>query len=158
MLERGCLRPAQTLAGDRYPVAVRPTVGRFAPGRRARALHVGWTRDDPASAAGVGDPIDGTGYTMCLLDLDGKDDVYPHERQRRRIVAAARVPSQDECGAASCWRQEEPGTFVYRRPHAADRAHRDGRSRPRRERGAPRLPRAGAPPARRAAGDAADRR
>jgi hypothetical protein len=65
-------------------------------------LSVRWTTTDPKAADGVGDPPTATtGYDVCLLDLSGFDDDFPYERQRRRIVAQARVPSAAECTAAS---------------------------------------------------------
>ena len=70
---------------------MRATIGRRLAGSRRkkpRSLHAHFLRDDPVSAADAGDPMNGTGYTVCLLDPDGR--IYPHERQRRRVVAEAR--------------------------------------------------------------------
>ena len=113
MVERGCVLPAEEAAPGRHPDYHRPSVGRFTP-KKPRSLHAHFSRDDPASAAHVGDPMNGTGYTVCLLDLDGRDDIYPHERQRRRVVVEARVPPEDACDRATCWRPDRKGALVYR--------------------------------------------
>lgn len=116
MVERGCVLPAEVQGGGKVPVYYRPAVGRFAP-MKARSLRARISRDDAASAAQVGDPMNGTGYTVCLLDLNGLDDVYPQERQRRRVVVAARVPSENACDRATCWHRERTGALVYRGRH-----------------------------------------
>jgi cysteine-rich repeat protein len=122
MLDRGCLLQEAVVTGGRIPVAVRPGAGRFSPKRAPRGLRMHWSRADPDSAADVGDPQQGSGFHVCLLDLNGLDDVYPHERQRRRIVVEARVPPADACGAASCWRRPGPGVLAFR----AKRGRPDG--------------------------------
>jgi hypothetical protein len=40
--------------------------------------------------------------------------VFPQERQRRRVIAEARVPSEGACDRPPCWRRKGSQTTVYR--------------------------------------------
>ena len=114
MVGRGCRRPVETNTGGRYEMPTRLPIGRFAlrGGRKALKLH--WTRDDAESASGSGDPAY-NGYTVCLLDVTGfEPDRFTYDRQRRRVVVEAHVPSASECSPQSCWRRTDAGGFVYR--------------------------------------------
>jgi cysteine-rich repeat protein len=114
-VERGCARPpAHLIIGKLAPGTLRrPPVGRF---RRAGGgkLRIDWRSDDPAAADGIGDPFTATGYTVCHLDRLLTDTEEPRERQRRRVVAQARVPANAECRGMSCWHRGDAGELSYR--------------------------------------------
>jgi len=118
MAGRGCLLPAQTPVGNRGDVeAVRLPVGSFAPKSNTTALRLHWARDDAESTEGLGDPTGVTGYAVCLLDASGfQTSPFRSDRQRRRVVAEARVPPATEC-RKRCWRRTDAGGFVYRSMH-----------------------------------------
>jgi cysteine-rich repeat protein len=112
---RQCLLPAQTFAGEHEPVVVRPPVGRLASRRKPTTLRVRWVRDDVESTEGIGDSAGAEGYTVCLLDVSGFRPIpFKNDRQRRRVVAEARVPSAAECTRKRCWRRTDAGDLVYR--------------------------------------------
>jgi cysteine-rich repeat protein len=118
MAGRRCLLPAQTVVDGRDPVILRPPVGRFAPKSGTKALRLRWARDDAESTEGVGDPTGVTAYTVCLLDVSGfQSSPFRYDRQRRRVVAEARVPPATECRKKRCWRRTDAGAFVYRNAH-----------------------------------------
>jgi hypothetical protein len=122
MVGRGCQRPPEMLIGNRDVRPGRLPVGRFSP-KKGGALRVRWGTADPKALEGLGDPTTTTSYDVCLLDVSGFDADFLVDRQRRRIVAEAHVPSAAECGAVECWRQDGADAVYRRRSGRPDGIH-----------------------------------
>jgi cysteine-rich repeat protein len=106
MFDRGCHLPPARAGGSAHEPTI-PPIGSFVP-TRTRSLRAVFTDRDPASAAGIGNPTTGTSFTVCLLD---PNEAY--DRQRRRMIAEATVPTAADCSHRSCWRRTPKHGFAF---------------------------------------------